>query len=174
MTMLKIPYHGRTHLPWGSDPIPLSDVPTVWGMLIRDGASSNVSITSGALSATTTLLQHNVVNAEQGVTCDIVSTPSRITIDTDGVYTIISRVVDSDTGVTDYGICIGFGLNTTGAAISPIGADRRILTGGGRPTGIWVQQLAAGDYVTQVVGQNSGITKTDVYLADLTVVRTPG
>ncbi len=171
--------HGRSHLPQGSDPIPGIDVnlveaSAVWGRIICDGSGGTFGVASGALNATTTLIPHNFVDVEQGVDCDIVSSPTRIVVETAGLYVIQSLVVDLDTGGGDYGLCVSFGFNATGAIWSPTGVDRRVVNGLARPQGLWFQNLDVGDYVTQVVGQNSGSTKTFAYLGELTVARFTG
>lgn len=154
--------------------IALTESAAVWGSIIRDGVAGTMSITSGSLSATTTLVAHNVVQSEVGVDCDIVSSPTRITILDAGLYLVGMELVDLDTGAGDYGSAVGFGHNATGAVWSPVNVVRRVTGGLGRPQAIYPIELAAGDYVTQVVGQNSGVTKTFSYLATLKVVRIPG
>lgn len=169
--------HANTHLPYGSDPIPgigtLVEGPAIWGAIQRDGSSS-MTITNGALNATTTLIQHNVILDESGVTCDIVSTPSRIVIETAGLYLVELILADVAGGTGDYGLCVGRGLNTTGAIWAPVNAVRRVLTDPAVLNGISIESLDVGDYVTQVVGQNSGTNKTFNYLASLTVARYTG
>jgi hypothetical protein len=175
MSGLKHAYHGRSHLPWGSDPIPgFTEGAAVWGAIIRDGGAGSMGITSGALNATTTLIAHNVVSYEFGVDCDIVSSPTRITILEAGLYIIRSLFVDLDTGGGDYGLSVGYGFNATGAIWSPENVVRRVSGGLARPQGNAIITLDAGDYVTQVVGQNSGSTTTFGYLATFIVARIPG
>lgn len=173
MTGVRIPLHGRTHLPGGSDPIPFTEQSAVYGQITRDGGATT-AITSGSLSATTTLIAHNLVTYEQGVDCDVVSSPTRITILESGLYVIRSKLVDVDGGSSDYGLCCGYGRNATGAVWTPTAVHRRTLSGHLRFEGIEIQPLSVGDYVTQVVGQNSGSTSTLGYLASLTVHRIPG
>lgn len=179
MSRVILPRHGRNHRIGGSDPIPfpvteITETSAVWGSILRD-AGATTGITSGALNATTTLIAHNVVTEESGVDCDIVSSPTRIVMLEAGLYLIRSTLVDADSGSGDYGIAVGRGLNATGAVWSPLVQVRRVTTSpGGQWQGFSFLSLDIGDYVTQVVGQNSGTTKTFSYQADLTVVRIPG
>lgn len=171
--------HGRDHRPGGADPIPgvatsLTENPAVWGQITRDGGAGSLSITSGAVTSTTTLVDHNVVTQETGVDCDIVSVPSRIVIVEAGLYMIKTLLNDQDSGSGDYGLAVGYGFNATGAVWSPTDRVRRLLGGFATPFGITFQELDIGDYVTQVVGQDSGSTKTFAYLAHLVVARIPG
>jgi hypothetical protein len=175
MSGLKHAYHGRSHLPGGSDPIPgLTDSAPVWGQINRDGGAGSMSITSGALNATTTLIAHNVVLEEVGVDCDIVSSPTRITILEAGLYIIRSALTDVDSGGADYGLSVGFGLNATGAVWAAANVVRRTIGGFAVPQSHNFVALDVGDYVTQAVGQDSGSTKTGGYLALLTIARIPG
>ncbi len=171
---MHLPLHGRSHLPNGADPIPYVEAGAIWGWIRRDGGAGNMTLTNGALASTTTLIQHDTIQEESGVTCDIVSTPSRIVIDTAGLYLIELLFVDADSGSGDYGICVSRGLNATGAVWSPINAVRRIPSNSAYLNGISIENLDVGDYVTQVAGQNSGSNKTFTYLASLIVARYTG
>lgn len=154
----------------------LTETSPVWGS-IRFGTGP-LSILSGALNATTTLVTHSAITAESGVDCDIVSSPTRITLLESGLYVVKSELLDVDTGGTDYGLTVGYGWNSSSAVVGTFPGVRRVNVGvGGVPGGasyIGWQLFDAGDYLTQVVGQNSGSTKTFNYLGSLSVARIPG
>jgi hypothetical protein len=152
----------------------LTETDPVIGIISRDGAAGAMSITSGPLNATTTLIQHNNIGEEAGVDCDIVSTPSRIVIVTPGLYVVSSSLVDLDSGSDDYGLALGHAFNARSAVWVPAEVVRRVIGGGAVPHTMSFLLFDEGDYITQVVGQNSGSTQTHVYLAVLKVVRIPG
>ncbi len=171
--------HGDQHAADGSDPIPgigtLIEGPAIWGAISRGVGAGSMTITNGSLNATTTLIQHDTIDDESGVTCDIVSTPSRIVIETAGLYMVEMQFGDLDSGGTDYGLCVSHGLNATTAIWSSVAAVRRVVaTAGAVVNGVILENLDVGDYVTQTVGQNSGSDKTFAYLATLYVARFTG
>ncbi len=170
--------HGDQHAVDGSDPIPgfepFVEGPAIWGAIVHDGGGGSITIANGSLNATTTLVQHNTILEESGVTCDIVSTPSRIVIETAGLYALQSVLIDVDGGAGDYGLCAGSGLNATGAVWSPISVVRRTPGGFVILNGVLFLNLDIGDYLTQVVGQDSGSGKSFTYLASLYVARFTG
>ncbi len=180
------PLHGRQHYHGGADEHRLdwekvgasgpffSEEAAIHGHIIRDGSAGNMTLVNGALNATTTLIQHNTIVYEVGVDCDVVSTPSRIIISTAGLYMILVRLTDLDSGSGDYGVAVGYGFDATTAIWSPTGVVRRVVAGLVLAYGITYQELAVNDYITQVAGQNSGSNKTFTYLAELVVVRIAG
>lgn len=168
--------HANSHLPWGSDPLalPFTEEPAIWGQIVRDGGAGNLTIVDGAINSTTTLVDHNVVSDEVGVNCDIVSSPSRIVIIDPGLYLIRAQLADADAGSSDYGLCSGYGFNTTGAAWSAVSGIRRALGGGAITEFAVLRELDEGDFVTHVAGQDSGSDTTFTYIAALAVARVPG
>ena len=126
------------------------------------------------MNQSTTNVQHNLSYSQGDITTDTVSTPSRITINETGLYLVITTLVWNDTPASPYAITTGWAVNDTGGVS---GTHPSITTNASDVTTMWhayVINLSEGNFLCQVVGQNSGSTKTFSNLCDLHVARLVG
>lgn len=174
MTGVRIPLHGRTHLPGGSDPIPFAEISPTFAYLQRDGSPGTFAVTSHAVNQTTTAVQHNLSYSQGDITVDTVSTPSRITINETGLYIINVSLNWVANTATPYAITSGYGINSTSAVFGTFPSMTINVSDTTLLEFSLLRNMTEGNYITQLVGQNSGSTVTLAHLCLLRVARLIG
>lgn len=126
-----------------------------FAQIVRTGAAAQ-NIASGALLLTTTAIQHDTVSYANGVTADIVSVPSRLIIEEDGLYLITIGARWPDYGAGDFGLGISYEPYDLDGFSSPLTISRRVPNQVLYHMGNDVEPFSAGTTLVQNGGQNSG------------------